>query len=227
MEFDLKEIRPNVFHVDYETQYHLTSTFMRLQEFYESPYESIRGKYFTHEQYMDRYAEDRGTMSYFTDWGGFNVPSNVIENFMDLFGYSLNVKENALMVPLMSIVQPRLEEDPDYKYYLIGTFNACEETLNHELCHAYWYIDEEYRSIVSTFIDNLYDTRRFDYHKLETGLLNLGYCGSDEIIADEIQAFLATRPRKSLISTLGLDKDFRVPSLFKKNFKQFNEEQMK
>ena len=223
MEFDIIEIRPNVFHVDYPTQYQLTSTFMRLQEFYESPYDDIRGHFFTHEQYMDRYAEDRGKMSYFTDWSGFNVPSSAISLFMDKFGYSLNVKENALMVPLMSMVAPRLEANPNYRYYLIGTYGMKTDTINHELCHAYWFIDPEYRQQKIALIEKHYPMGSEEYKSLADGLIELGYADDEEILDDEIQAFASTKGTASLINTLGLNDDFVVPKDFKNHFNEYDE----
>ena len=79
-----KEIYPNLFLFTFPNQYELASTFIRLQEFYESPYKEIKGQYFTLEKYMDRYAKDQedNKFTYFEDWNGFNVPGNIVLKFV-------------------------------------------------------------------------------------------------------------------------------------------------
>jgi hypothetical protein len=57
----------------FETQYEITSSFLRIQEHYESPHFS--GRVFTLEEFMDWYAAEYGAFTYLEDWSGFNVPS--------------------------------------------------------------------------------------------------------------------------------------------------------
>jgi len=72
-------IRENIFLLDFETQEELTSTFLRFQEFYESP--EFQGKIFTLQEYKAWYTKLKGKFSYYTDWGGFNIPSRILESF--------------------------------------------------------------------------------------------------------------------------------------------------
>ena len=79
-------IGDNIFHFSYENRYKLTSSFIRMQEYYESPYNDIRNKYFTLDYYMDVYAkENYGVFSYFEDWNGFNIPGNSILKWEEQF----------------------------------------------------------------------------------------------------------------------------------------------
>ena len=63
----LTEIENNIYHVKFENQYQITSTFMRLQEFYESSHKNIKHHFFTVEEYMDIYAKENGNFSYYID----------------------------------------------------------------------------------------------------------------------------------------------------------------
>jgi len=47
MKFTLEQYRPRIWLVLFPSQYICTSTMMRMQEFYESPYENIRGQVFS------------------------------------------------------------------------------------------------------------------------------------------------------------------------------------
>lgn len=51
----IKSTIDGMIHINASSQYEIASMFMRVQEFYESKYSTIRGKYFTVEEYMDTY----------------------------------------------------------------------------------------------------------------------------------------------------------------------------
>jgi hypothetical protein len=75
------KIADGIYLLRFKTQYELTSTFLRVQEYYESP--RFQGRIFTLEQFMDWYAAQYGSFSYFEDWSGFNVPSTAFQPFFD------------------------------------------------------------------------------------------------------------------------------------------------
>ena len=51
-----KKLRNDIILINAKDQYELASTFIRLQEFYESPFSEIKGHTFSMEEYMDIYA---------------------------------------------------------------------------------------------------------------------------------------------------------------------------
>src|SRR5271157_5489607 len=124
MNVKLIKIRPQVYHLIFKTRYEMCSTMMRLQEFYESPYKNVKGKYFTLEEYMDTYAKDFGNFTYTEAWSGFNVPDVAIKNFFGLFKDNLLEKEKYLYNILINIC--------DSKYYLIVTCEKTSDCINHE-----------------------------------------------------------------------------------------------
>src|SRR5882757_828898 len=73
------KVADGIYLLRFKTQYELTSTFLRVQEHYESP--EFHGRIFSLEQYMDWYAEQYGNFTYYQDWSGFNVPSTAFAPF--------------------------------------------------------------------------------------------------------------------------------------------------
>lgn len=169
------------------TQYILTSTFLRLQEFYESPYENINGQYFTLEEYMDTYATEMGNFTYCSDWSGFNVPGHIFKNFVDVFDGRLLEKEKELIAQILELTKG-LD-----KFYIIGHKVGEERTLDHEVAHALYYLNEDYRREADEIISKIDE---FEYARAMYYLLSKGYMQG--VIDDEIQAYLSTDTFKHL-----------------------------
>ena len=215
MNYTFTKIRKGIILVEADSQYALCSMFLRPQEFYESPYDNIRGKHFYLEEYMDTYAKDRGNFSYYTDWCGFNIPSESFKEFVNLFQYNMSAKENLLVSSIRNLI-PNLEG----RFYIIG---ACKEknnkeTIEHEMAHAYWYIDSIYKSKMIQLIEKMPISW---YESAFYSLKLVGY--SDNFIEDEMQAYLATASRQKIIDMFGWKNyiNIKVPSSFKKYFKQY------
>src|SRR5437667_5675479 len=118
---------PGIYHFQAKDQYELTSTFIRLQEFYESPYKEIRGQYFELDTFFDIYAKKMGNMTYFTDWNGFNVPGHIIDDFCCLFLSYDNFRQKEKRFYRLSC------DNTTKSYYIIGTWRKGD--IDHELCH--------------------------------------------------------------------------------------------
>jgi len=213
---ELIKVTDNIFLIKMKNQYQLTSTFMRLQEFYESPYESIRGNYFTVEEYMDTYAEDTGNFTYNTDWNGFNVPGDVVNKFFSLFengmkGRHYLRKEYDLGMLLQNAGVTELE-----KFYVIGVHEDKLDTMRHEMAHAFYYTDEKFHK---KMIQQLNKLSLNTYHDIRCKLIAMGYC--EEVIADEIQAYLSTSNYWDLIKDFGVVNAIRINiSAFRQVFKE-------
>lgn len=190
-----------IIHLHYQTQYELTSTFVRLQEFYESPFSNIRGNYFTLDEFMDSYVAAKGEFSYFSDWGGFNVPGNAVIDFCDTFAneYRENgyrQKEHDLLYHINNN-EEKFIYNRNKDFYVIGTFgndvDDATSCMEHELAHAYFYLSAEYNSI-----------QRLNYNalpgeikaKVGVTLTEMGY--DESVIEDEVQAYFSTDERDVL-----------------------------
>lgn len=206
----IEELSPKVYHVRAESQYEITSTFMRLQEYYESPYSSIYNKYFTHEQYMDtcahgtsRSAQEDIVFTYFDDWAGFNVPGNVFNRWVKKFSqHYLWEKEQQLI----DLVYDQLENKRS-RFYVIGSYDDSEDgprVIDHELSHAWFYLDRKYKKKMLELVGKL---SKSTYDTLKKSIMDEGY--RESVIDDEIQAYLATNP---MVTTKDMfPKGYNIP----------------
>src|SRR3989338_320286 len=114
----LEEIARGVLHVNFGTQRELASTFVRFQEFFESPH--FRGRVFSMEEFVGWYVANSdngkatGRFTYFEEFLGFNVPSFALQPFLEGKFDPLSSPEQDL---LGSISAKKGEP-----FYLIGTF---------------------------------------------------------------------------------------------------------
>lgn len=162
-------IAPGIFLVRFESQYELASTFLRIQEHYESS--RFRSRVFSLEQYMDWYAAAFGAFTYFEDWSGFNVPSTAFAPFYRGRFDPLLRKEARLL---------RRFRDEPAPYYVIGI--ASDADLRHELAHALFFTRPAYRAAV------LAAMRGYDTASLRKQLAAMGY--HRQVLTDEVHAYL-------------------------------------
>jgi len=215
---------PGLIHVHFDTQYEVASTFLRLQEFYESPYLDINGKYFTLEQYMDTYAREMGNFTYTSDWSGFNVPGEIVDNFYETFKGNLLKKEQTLYSTIH-----RVHELNWNKYYVIassddgGTHDSPKDVMKHEIAHGMWYLNDEYNAAQRAVVHQVLKENVCIGKKL----IKMGY--KESVIDDEIHAYFATSNMVELA-----DKTFKkcdIPweyvlqcqRIFKKYYKKITE----
>lgn len=165
-------VAEGIYLLRFETQYELTSTFLRVQEHYESP--QFHGRIFTLEQYMDWYVAENGAFTYFKDWSGFNVPSTAFEPFYAGKFDPLTRKERRLLGMFRNL---------QGRFYVIGIYDGGKKgTLTHELAHALFFIDDDYRHAVREAM------RGYDTSALEKKLLDTGY--ARHVVQDEVQAYI-------------------------------------
>lgn len=195
-------LTPQIVNLHYPSQYHVCSAFIRIQEFYESPNPDFNGKFFTMDEYMDWYVDyqstEPGMFTYFEDWSGFNIPGHVIKRFYDCYTpMCMRPKE----LDIVKAVQPLI--DSGKKFYVIGTASCCDsDTLAHELRHATYYLDDNYReqckAIYATIPENIKKT-------INARLKKYGY--SSSVWEDETQAYLSTESVADLMQRFETDLD--------------------
>lgn len=185
VKFKLKEVLPRVFLVTIKDDYDLAMTFCRLQEFYESPFKNIRGKAFDMYEFQRMYAKKfgQGTFTYPMDWVGFNVPGHVFDAFIGTTFLDWGNEYDFVIEDIYT----NIAEYPSRKFYVIGSKPEDTDTINHELCHALFYLDADYKN------EALKSLRKLDKKLLSSAtnyLLNIGY--SRNSIKDELQAYITT-----------------------------------
>jgi hypothetical protein len=197
--------------------YDLAMTFCRVQEFYESPIKQIRGQKFTLVKLMALYAKrNNGVFTYPEDWGGFNIPGPIVANL-----YKLGIDDYNVYDGIIESIHKKANKEiatPNH-YYLIGSDDN-KKTVEHEVCHALYFLDKEYKKKVNSILKKLIPSAR----KKATGvLLELGYDKS--VIDDELQAYLSTEflslKSKTKLNKKELENITDVVLEFKANFKEF------
>jgi len=174
----IQKITATIIHVNFKIQKELTKTFCRFQEHYESP--EFKGKVFTLGQYREWYSERYGAWTYYTDWSGFNLPDYTLQPFKDGLFDPLTDREQLFLDRFKHKVG---------KFYIIGTYDDKKAAaLDHEICHALYYLDEEYQREVSSLIGHT-DVRLSTFAPIRKLLIDKGY--ADEMLDDELQAYLA------------------------------------
>lgn len=197
--FKFEQIKDRVFHLSFENQYDLAMHFLRVQEFYESPNDEFRNKIFTILDFMEWYSKDHGNkFTYTHDWSGFNVPSSVINKVYGTNGIQDINKYDKFMQKIRDLIR----STTDGKYYLIGSCYNDSGTFSHEIAHATWYLDEDYRQAQIENINNLDPALR---EQIAKALVGMGY--TDEVIDDETQAYMSTGLAQKLTKIKNIDKN--------------------
>lgn len=151
--------------ISFPTVEKLQECMARMEEFYEGPV-PLNGEVNSLEKikevYKDLFNED------YSEYTGFNVPSSSILKF----------REKAQLTE----AEERLLEDFGECLYLIGYLEGEEETtLKHELFHALFFIDEEFRDHCNLTV------KKFNTGKIEKELAAQGY--GENVIKEEVMAY--------------------------------------
>jgi hypothetical protein len=167
------EVKEHIFHLTFSDRRHMSSTFLRFQEFYENP--EFRGRVFSREEFINWYTGEQGSFTYFDEWEGHNVPSEIFIPFYDGKFDPLTDEEKALLDLFRHKAHP---------FYVIATFGE-GNALDHEIAHGFRTVRPSYRAETDSLL------QQFDTSVLES-YLAFRKCYHPDIWDDEKQAFLAT-----------------------------------
>lgn len=185
-----------VLHVEIPDKYDLAMSFVRAQEWYESP--KFHHKHFTLEEFMRWYSKEygKGCFTYPNDWSGFNVPSTALVKFMNHLDWSTAefnlfdclVREGLVIPPDPCRPGPSWGKYRARKpFYVIGTSDESNpRTLSHERAHGKFFVDDDYRWAVRKELRRpKYDTKPLAEHLLKNGY-------STWNLEDEMHAYVLT-----------------------------------
>src|SRR3989344_2357849 len=185
--------------LDFKNQHDISSTFIRFQEYYESP--KFKGKIFALKEYKKWYKSINGRFTYYQDWHGFNIPSYVLVPFYKGKFNPLSKKEKVLL---------NLFREEKHPFYIIGVHSGDkdrEDTLKHEIAHSLFYTNPKYKKDVKKIL-NEYNLDELEKQLLLTG----GY--NKSTIKDELHTYSMERQNKY---------DHLIPTtLYKRLNKLFN-----
>ena len=167
--------------------------FMRPQEFYESSFEEIISKQFKVSDFVNIYKQHYGKQqfTYGSDWAGFNIPSNILEECM------FNIPEDEINnwdKLMLSAINTIKEIEGDHNYYLLGVDELSNRLLEHEFAHAMYFTLPEYKAEISKMNDECDPIVKDMMYKCIT---EYGY--ADHVLPDELQAYMATGLGKKMI----------------------------
>jgi hypothetical protein len=211
-QYSLYEIKPKIYAVVAKDDYERAMLFMRVQEYYESPFDTFRGKDFCFFEYMNVYRQGRPLFTYTKDWAGYNVPSDSVEKCMKRFN------DEPCQTPydehMMNIISQIRAKQPKGKFYLLGVDSTDSWIMDHEMAHALYFTNSEYKAEMTQLLESVSKTIT---QKLTQHLVDEGY--PEKVIADEIQAYLSTGLNP------GMDKIRGIKTWQKKfstTFKKYN-----
>lgn len=183
-----------MYQLRFKTRFDLTSTFLRFEEYYESP--EFAGKHFTLAEFKKWYmkSQNKKRFTYYEDWSGFNIPSKYLKPFYDGKFDPLTKGEKQVLEMLKGIKG---------RFYLIGTFIGSreKEVVEHETVHAIFSLNKEYQAKVRQYLKDK------DCKEIRKQLLKMGYC--EKVLVDETNAYLITDAKWLKKKKIAQSKQYR------------------
>lgn len=177
--FSIKNYQDKIYLVFFKDYQSLCSTFMRIQEFQDSP--KYRNKIFSGKEFFNYYraVTKNDSFTYFEDWAGFNVSDKCFTPFFNKKFNPLYKREQKLLKTFKPMY------DKNNTFYVLGLVKGTKKTeeLKHELAHALFYLDPEYKRAV------LKALKPYKFNDVKKVILGLGY--SKSVLYDEIHAYVA------------------------------------
>jgi hypothetical protein len=142
----VERLSEGIYHLKCKTTRELASALVRFQEHYENPNPKFTSGPFTLTEFKTWYRRQKGgRFTYFSDWAGFNVPGHIIDVFRRGVFNPLTKAEKWLI--------QEIKPAPHQRYCVIGTSDQDgHEALDHELAHAFYALDTQYRRQVNKII---------------------------------------------------------------------------
>lgn len=175
--FVMKELQPGVFYLLFKDRIELAKTMLRFQEHFESP--MYRGKVFSKKEFEAWYRQKKnGKFDYYDFWGdGFNIPSHVLNAFYSGEFKNLTAKEKLIL--------NAFRNRRHTKFYVIATAKNSEtKTFEHEIAHALYYLNPEYRAEIEQVLNSI------DIRPVEKFLKEFYGDYHDSVLRDEAHAWL-------------------------------------
>jgi hypothetical protein len=133
------------------------------------------------ELYSKKFGD--GAFTYTKDWAGFNVPGKVLDTLYGP-GYKYSIEDFNEYDYEMEEIFNKIKSK---EFYLIGAVKKDASTIAHELCHARFALDKNYKKKVRELLKQLPDKMK---KKIEDYLLSIGYCKG--VLEDELQAYVSS-----------------------------------
>jgi len=195
----------NVLYLSYGTQKDMMLAWARVSEFSESAVPGVQGKYLSWEEWLEAYMQPDGSVPFTTEWEGFNISGKTLKRWERLNPWGmmkqLTGQERELLATT-AIHTPKPE-------YIIAGLDGATETFEHEMAHALWYTNINYRVAVGETLTKLSDSSPLLRQRVFAALRIAGYDSAIPLLIDEWQAYMVAGGdevfTEALYWDLGLD----------------------
>jgi len=219
MQIESKIILPHIYLLTFKTRYELCMSFVRMQEFYESP--EFKGRYFTLEEFIDYWSlkHGKGSFTYTSVWNGFNMPSEIFQKWTKIF-QDVRPREEIVLENIGGLLMKEYGCVRDNeKYYIIAVNKedgreTMKDAIRHETAHALYYLYPEYKKSCDDLLKNISKKR---YKSAKKVLMDMGY--HNDVINDELQAYYSAQD--GVISAM-LPEFVMNFNIFKKQWEKIN-----
>lgn len=213
--FKTKKPIDNCLLFEFYTQKDLALSFCRVEEFYEGN-PKVNGKYLILEEFLDHFMDKNGKINYFEYWNGFNIPGNTFTQWFNKNASDKTKWETALAEEVSAKL------DMSKPFYVIGGKKGDMNTIDHEIAHALYYMNGDYKALMLNLIYDFYKQDRKNYTKMVNKLKKMGY--GNNVIKDEVQAYMSTSTKKELVEKFGMDYETGLPMAkqFRKVLSRYN-----
>ncbi len=168
-------VNNNILLLEYPTRKEMCLANFRISEFKEG-LDGVYGVYSTPDIFIDKYSDEEGNLDYFNVWEGFNYTHEQLWRFGLTFHSCVSNREKLIIDQAHKI---------DSFGYIIAIVEGDEETKRHEMAHALYAINKDYRYQIDNILEEM---SGFTLFKMKKALLAIKYI--PEVLQDEIHAYL-------------------------------------
>lgn len=193
-----------IYLIESKTRQGLATTFMRFQEYYESPV--FRGKTFSADEFSAWYVSQYGAFTYHKDWAGFNISSRTLEPFKNGEFDPLTEKEKAIL---------NFFKNVSGDFYIIGATSQdeeCADTIKHEFAHGAFFTNTSYRRDVVSCLN------AYKFNGIKLAIQKMGY--GENVVEDETNAYLLTEPQ-TFANRVSLNEGYKLRDTLDKIFAKY------
>jgi len=206
--YKLTQVSEKIFVLEIPNNWDRAMVFLRAQEFYESTSPRFKNKDFDIWDYLRWYSVERdvatGTFDYPMDWAAYNIPIKTVVKSLDAFTGTYTPYDVFMDEILHQIFNKYEVSESDT--YLVGVKDFTDKNLPHELSHAFWYTEPQFKKDATVLLKKVpadvvteakLTLSRMGYHK--------------EVLSDEFVAYTATGDMKRLIKRSSDYKNYEKP----------------